>query len=117
MMQSVVKSIGAEAVNKEEPLLILFDTSATEALKKHAIIQDFEEQEIKAVKVGDTIRFDEQEYKIIQVGPVANQHLKAMGHVSVVFKNSETEDQLANALYVEPFVLPVIKEGTIITYA
>lgn len=116
MMQSVVKSIGAEAINKEEPLLILFDTSATESLKKHAVIQEFNEQAIKEIKVGDTLRFDDQEYKITQVGPVANQYLKEMGHVSIVFKEIGTEDQLANALYVEPFELPVIKEGTTITY-
>ena len=35
----------------------------------------------------------------------------------VVFKEIEDDHQLVNALYVSPHTLPVIKEGTVITYA
>ena len=69
------------------------------------------------LKEGDKIFFDEQEYTITQVGPLANENLQTMGHVTAVFKEVAAEDEMANALYLEPFHLPTIKEGTVITYA
>lgn len=117
MMESVVMSIGKEAISQKEPLLILFNETATEELRKFSVIQQFKSKDIKKISVGDSLFFDDQEYTIKSVGPVANQHLEEMGHVSIVFKEVGNEDQLANALYVEPFKLPIIKEGTIIKYA
>ncbi len=117
MMESKVISIGKEAINQEEPLLILFDETATDELKKFSVIQQFNENKKRKINAGDSIYFDEQEYKVTFVGPVANQHLEEMGHVSVVFKKYSEENQLANALYVEPFELPDVKEGTVIRYS
>ncbi|MDT2815131.1 PTS glucitol/sorbitol transporter subunit IIA [Vagococcus carniphilus] len=116
-MESVVMSIGKEAISQKEPLLILFNESATEELRKFSVIQQFKSKDIKKIVVGDCLFFDDQKYTIKSVGPVANQHLEEMGHVSIVFKEAGSEDQLANALYVEPFELPNIKEGTVIRYA
>lgn len=116
MMKSIVKSIGEQAINEKEPLLILFDESATDELKKFSVIQEFEGKTRKSLTKGSIISFDDQEYKVTQVGPVANEHLQSMGHVTVVFKETADEDQLVNALYVEPFKLPTIKSGTVITY-
>ena len=116
MMKSVVKSIGEQAINEKEPLLILFDESATEELKKFSIVQSFEGETRKALTEGSVISFDDQEYTVTQVGPIANEHLQSMGHVTVVFKETADEDQLVNALYVKPFNLPKIKTGTVITY-
>lgn len=116
MMKSVVKSIGEQAISEKEPLLILFDESATDELKKFSVVQAFEGESRKALEVGSSISFDEQNYTVTQVGPIANKHLQSMGHVTVVFKETAEEDQLANALYVAPFILPEIKTGTIITY-
>jgi len=116
-MKSIVKSIGEQAINENESLLILFDETATEELKKFSIIQSFEEKNTKELKEGSKIKFDEQEYTIKHVGPIANKHLQSMGHVTIVFNESPKEDKLANALYVEPYTLPKIKVGTNITYA
>ena len=117
MKKSIVTAIGAEALNEQEPLIILFDNSATEELKKFSVIQEFELTNTKEINVGNTLSFDHQEYTITHVGPLANEHLTAMGHVTVVFKEIEDDHQLVNALYVSPHTLPVIKEGTVITYA
>lgn len=117
MKKSVVQFIGKNAIHPKDPLIILFDESATEALKNVSVIQKFEEQTLREIKVGDVLSFDEQEYTITQVGPLANDNLQAMGHVTVVFKEVGENDEMANALYVEPFILPKIKEGTVITYA
>lgn len=117
MKKSVVKSIGKNAIHPKDPLIILFDESATDALKNVSVIQKFDELNDHLLKAGDTLSFDEQEYKITQVGPLANENLQAMGHVTVVFKEFTAEDEMANALYVEPFILPEIIEGTVITYA
>ena len=117
MKRSVVKSIGEHAISEKEPIIILFDESATEGIKKFSVIQSFEENNEKELKAGGIISFDNQEYNIKEVGPLANKNLQEMGHVTVVFKETTGEDELANALYVEPFTLPKIKEGTVITYA
>lgn len=117
MKKSVVKSIGEQAISKKEPIIILFDESATEGIKNFSVIQSFEEKDNKELKAGDKLFFDNQEYQIKQVGPLANKNLQEMGHVTVVFKEAEGDDDLANALYVEPYIFPEIKEGTVITYA
>lgn len=116
MMKSIVTSIGKEAVNKEEPILILFDETATEELKKFSIIQKFMTKELVEIEEGNTISFDEQEYQVVKVGPLANKSLEEMGHVTIVFQHLDIEHQLDNALYLEPSVLPKITEGTVITY-
>ncbi|MEG0254677.1 MAG: PTS glucitol/sorbitol transporter subunit IIA [Vagococcus sp.] len=116
MMQSIVMSIGEEAINSQEPLLILFNETATEELRKFSIIQRFKTKELKEISVGDYVSFDEQKYKVTKVGPLANKNLEEMGHVSMVFKEVDKEHSLDNALYLEPHVLPNITEETIVTY-
>lgn len=117
-LKSIVKKIGSQAVDPKEQLLILFDESATVELEKFSIIQKRIEGEVteSTLSVGSKVYFDEQEYEIQRVGSVANQHLKAMGHVSVVFSEANPESEMANAIYVTPHQLPQITEGTIITY-
>lgn len=117
MKKSVVQSVGKNAIRPKDPLIILFDESATEALKNVSVIHSFDENTQVELKVGGTITFGEQEYKITQVGPLANENLQAIGHVTVVFKEVAEDDEMANALYVEPFILPEIESGTVITYA
>ncbi|MEG2254219.1 MAG: PTS glucitol/sorbitol transporter subunit IIA [Vagococcus sp.] len=116
MKKSVVTHIGEEAISVKDPLIILFDNSATEALKAVSVIQEFETKEELELIVGGKLLFDEQEYSIKQVGPIANDNLKSMGHVTVFFKEITEDDMSANAVYVEPYIVPEIKKGTIISY-
>ena len=116
MKKAIVRSIGKEAISKKEPLIILFDESATEALENFSVIQRFEKKSENKLTAGNSILFDKQEYKIVEVGPLADENLLSMGHVTLVFKEVGKEDQLANALYLEPYELPTIEVGTIIQY-
>lgn len=117
MKKAIVKSIGKEAISEKEPLIILFDESATEALKNFSVIQQFETKTEKALTVGDSLSFDKQEYKIVQVGPLADENLASMGHVTLVFKEFDQDNKLDNALYLEPHELPTIQVGTVIQYS
>ena len=45
MIQAKITEIGTEAINKEEPMLILFDKTATAALRKYSVIQEVSKDE------------------------------------------------------------------------
>ena len=45
MIQATITEIGTEAINKEEPMLILFDKTATAALRKYSVIQEVSKDE------------------------------------------------------------------------
>lgn len=115
MKRSQIISIGSQAIS-EEPLLLLFDSTATASLKEYSLIQEWEETGALELKTGDVVKVDEQRYTIDYVGPLANQNLKDIGHVTFVFDAVPTEDQIANGLYLTPHRLPEVKVGTIITY-
>lgn len=117
MTQGIVKHIGSQAIDAKDKMLILFGRDATEELKRVSIIQDLNTaaQPIE-LKEGGKISFDKQEYTITHVGRLAINHLNSIGHVTIVFKDAPTEDSLVNAIYVTPFDIPHLTEGTIITY-
>lgn len=115
MKRSQVISIGAQAIG-EEPLLLLFDQTATRSLKEYSIVQEWEDEAALQLKAGDTVKFDDQLYTIAWVGPSANNNLNEIAHVSLVFTDVPAEDQIANGLYLTPHSLPEIKIGTTITY-
>ncbi|MGY3749825.1 PTS glucitol/sorbitol transporter subunit IIA [Vagococcus acidifermentans] len=117
MLTSIVREIGPQALDAKDKMLILFDDKATDMLKQFSVIQKFNSDEPVDLTVGDKIMFDRQAYTIKHVGPVANEHLNSMGHVSLVFGKVPEEDLLANGLYLEPFELPVVNEGTVISYS
>ena len=60
MIQATITEIGTEAINKEEPMLILFDKTATAALRKYSVIQEVSKDEPFSLKAGGTITFDDQ---------------------------------------------------------
>lgn len=55
MIQAKITEIGTEAINKEEPMLILFDKTATAALRKYSVIQEVSKDEPFSLKAGGTI--------------------------------------------------------------
>ncbi|EGP4918759.1 TPA: PTS glucitol/sorbitol transporter subunit IIA [Enterococcus faecium] len=116
MIQAKITEIGSEAINKEEPMLILFDKTATAALRKYSVIQEVSKDEPFSLKAGGTIAFDDQVYTIDYVGPMANGNLETVAHVSLIFDACPEEGQIANGIYLHPHRLPAIGLGSQIFY-
>jgi len=116
MTQATISEIGTSAINSEEPMLILFDQSATSALRDYTIIQEFSTKENFSLNQGDQISFDQQEYTIEHVGPLANENLTTVGHVTLVFEEPPAGDRIVNGIYLSPYQLPEITVGTTIDY-
>ena len=102
MIQAKITEIGTEAINKEEPMLILFDKTATAALRKYSVIQEVSKDEPFSLKAGGTIAFDDQVYTI--------------DYVSLIFDACPEEGQIANGIYLHPHRLPAIGLGSQIFY-
>ena len=117
MTQATVKHIGKNAIDPQERMLILFGDQATTELKKVSIIQEIVgDQPAIDLKEAGKLRFDDQEYTITHVGHLTNEQLNQIGHATVVFQEAPVEDSLANGIYVKPFEIPNISEGSIISY-
>jgi PTS system glucitol/sorbitol-specific IIA component len=115
-MQSRVIQIGEKAIDIKEPMIILFDESATEPLQLVSVIHRFvEPREWFDLEDGDRILFDEQEYRISYIGTHVLNNLQALGHTTMIFKNWD-EERLETSIYLTPHILPTITDGTTITY-
>ncbi len=116
MKQAKIISVGKEAIVPQDKMIILFDETATKDIKKVAIIQSFETGDEIHLDENSTISFGEQTFRVVHVGRLANANLNSIGHISLMFKEVPQEDTLLNAVYVEPYDLPVIEEGATIFY-
>jgi len=116
---ATISAIGPQALSPNDPMVILFDATATEALRAVTLIQDFDDREaLRSVTlaVGDTITIDGQAFTLTYVGQLANENLHAIGHVALVFAPVPEHDRLENALYLGPTTVPAFHVGTNITY-
>ena len=86
MIHATIKEIGAKAVSDQEPILILFDQTATSALRNYSIIQEISSKRSLQLKKGGMISFDQQEYTIDYVGTMANENLTSVGHVTLILR-------------------------------
>lgn len=119
MIKSKVVAIGAEAISKSEPILILFDETASDRLKEVSLIQRFENDAVANydLKVGSPIKIGEQEYQVKYLGGLVKSNLTSIGHTVLNFKELPAKEHLQdNVLYLEPHVMPVVTEGTEIIY-
>ncbi|MGM9903226.1 hypothetical protein A5844_001978 [Enterococcus sp. 10A9_DIV0425] len=116
MIHAIIKEVGTAAFSEKEPLLILFDQSATAALRNYSIIQEITSEVAFSLQIGDSISFDEQEYLIEHIGPLANDNLTTVGHSTLIFGQQSEENKIANGIYLSPYQLPKIKVGTKIVY-
>ncbi len=118
MLESQVMSIGSEAISADDPLLILFDETASDQLRKVSVIQRFSGllPENYDIAVGNKIKFDDQEYTVKYVGELVKSNILMIGHATLNFKDVPENPQ-QNAIYLEPYRLPQIKKGTIIKYS
>ncbi len=116
MIHATIKEIGAKAVSDQEPILILFDQTATSALRNYSVIQEINSKEAFQLKKDGTISFDQQEYTIEHVGTMANENLSSVGHVTLIFDRYVEDSGIANGIYLAPYHLPKIHIGTKINY-
>ncbi|MFD0896654.1 PTS glucitol/sorbitol transporter subunit IIA [Loigolactobacillus binensis] len=116
---STVTAIGANAIETNDPLVILFDQEATPELQAIAVIQEFTEptamQQLTLAE-GDTITIDTKTYTIAYVGDVANQNLQTIGHITLLFAPVPASDRLGNGVYLTTTTKPTFHVGTKITY-
>lgn len=117
MRQVKITQIGEKAIASNEPILVLFNNSATDELKKIALIhEDLDEAKSFNVKDGDKVLFDNKEYLVEKAGEMVNQSLELLGHTTLVFHEPTEKYELPNSLYLSPAELPSIQEGTIISF-
>ncbi|WP_461215234.1 PTS glucitol/sorbitol transporter subunit IIA [Lacticaseibacillus sp. GG6-2] len=115
---ATVTAIGSQALVADDPLVILFDESATVALRDIAVVQQFvsaTNQAAMVLAVGDQLMIDATTYTIAYVGQLANTNLQTIGHVSLIFAPVPAQP-LANALYLTPTVKPKLAVGSQLTY-
>lgn len=116
MIHATIKEIGTKAVSDQEPILILFDQTATSALRNYSIIQEISSKEVFELKKDGIISFDQQEYRIEYVGSMANENLTSVGHVTLIFDKHTKDSGIANGIYLSPHQLPELHVGTEIKY-
>ncbi|CZQ81324.1 phosphotransferase system glucitol/sorbitol-specific iia component [Trichococcus palustris] len=115
-MQSTVIQIGKDAIDKADPVVILFGETATEALQNVSVIQRFQQTDRWTdLRRGDAVFFDEQEYTIAFIGSSVHENLRSLGHTTFMFK-SEGEEPLETSIYSAPYTRPAIMDGTTIMY-
>ncbi|EQM53031.1 PTS glucose transporter subunit IIA [Lactiplantibacillus plantarum EGD-AQ4] len=113
---ATVQSIGDNAIDPKEPILVLFDETATAPLQQIAVVQQFEQPATQlSLVVGSTITIDQQTYTVEYAGGLVEANLTSIGHATLYFK-SVPEKPMDNGLYLTPHQLPQIKVGSVITY-
>lgn len=118
-LTATITEIGPDALNPDDKMLILFDESATDALKTVTVIQRFEQRDQLSgfkFKADQTITINDQTYTITHVGKLADQNFTTIGHVALLFQAAPDVDRLESALYLTPSVMPEIHEGDTIVY-
>lgn len=112
MVKSIVKEIGEFAFFEEEPIIILFNTTAPEGLKEVCVLHDYQaEPSSDLLQVGSKISFGDQEYRVKDIGNLANNSLKELGHASFYFDLAADQELLPGSVSLEPNQVPVIKVG------
>jgi PTS system glucitol/sorbitol-specific IIA component len=115
-MKSVITAIGTDAVTQDEPLIILFNETATKLIKTSAVIQKFTDNELFDLKENDSITFGDQVYTINEVGHMSNSQLQELGHSTLLFEEPTEEKLYANGIYLTPTQLPNLEVGMEIVY-
>ncbi|KRL03015.1 PTS glucitol/sorbitol transporter subunit IIA [Liquorilactobacillus capillatus] len=118
MLKAKVVEIGPEAISKNDPLLILFDETASAQLRRVSIVQRFVEVDGQTfdLTIGDTISIDDQEFKVTYVGQLVKSNMEMIGHATFCFQEVPEQPQ-HNGIYLTPQTFPKIHVGSIITYS
>ncbi|MGM0239972.1 PTS glucitol/sorbitol transporter subunit IIA [Enterococcus sp. AZ103] len=98
---------------EEEKLLILFGQQVTAELLPICVVHEPVEIEKSPLKANGKIKINQQEYHIQSIGDAANQNFDELGHISIYFRNEETE-VLPGAIVASPEVFPSFAIGDFI---
>lgn len=113
---ATVKSIGAQAVSAKEPILVLFDETATESLQQIAVIQQFDQPITSlSLSTGSHLKIDDQVFTVAFAGGLVAANLTSIGHATLYFAPVPAKP-MENGVYLTPTSLPTIKVGSVITY-
>lgn len=120
-IKAKIIKIGTEALSALDPMVILFDETATAALEKVAVIQQFDSKTAEAsldLKTGDQIVIGAIPFDIHQVGTLVQTNLTSIGHVTLIFKEPTVEDKMQSAIYLTnpKHAKPDFKSNEVITY-
>lgn len=119
---STIEAVGSEAINPKENIIILFNETATDDLKKVSVIQKFDKDTAPSsfvLKKDDTVTIDGETFLTLYVGPMVDMNMRAIGHATLVFTDEVPKKPLKNAIYLEKDEddsLPMVKVGDWITY-
>lgn len=117
MKKTKIIEIGPKAISETDPMLILFDDTATDEVKKVALVQELIEEEPNyKITTNSHIHFDDQVYQVEHVGDKVNQMLQEIGHATIIFAERHEDHDLPNTIYVSPYQLPALSVGTEIIY-
>lgn len=120
-IKSKIIKIGPDALTAEDPMVILFDETATAALEKVAVIQRFahkSEEALLDLKVANQIQVGPTTFDIHKIGALVQTNLTSIGHVTLIFREPTAEDQMQSAIYLTnaDHIKPEFKLNECITY-
>ncbi|KRL40557.1 PTS system, glucitol sorbitol-specific IIA component [Liquorilactobacillus nagelii DSM 13675] len=117
MLKAKIVEIGPEAISADDPLLILFDETASSQLRHVSVVQRFispNEQHF-SLKTGGQIKIDEQVYEVAYVGFLVADNMEMIGHATLFFEEVPEQPQ-HNGIYLKPYQIPKLHVGSIISY-
>ncbi|EJF00916.1 PTS glucitol/sorbitol transporter subunit IIA [Liquorilactobacillus mali] len=117
MLEAKVVEIGPEAISKNDPLMILFDETASVQLRRVSVVQHFINSDIKKrdIKSLKNIQIDDQVYEIKHIGELVQSNMEMIGHATLFFA-PVPENPQHSGIYLEPYELPNISVGSVIKY-
>ncbi|MFT8668892.1 MAG: PTS glucitol/sorbitol transporter subunit IIA [Liquorilactobacillus hordei] len=117
MLEAKVVEIGPEAISKDDPLMILFDETASVQLRRVSVVQHFIDLSSKKrnLKNLKKISVDNQVYEIKHIGELVQSNMEMIGHATLFFEPVPEEPQ-HSGIYLEPYKLPDVSVGSVIKY-
>lgn len=117
VVNSVIKEIGEFAYFEDEPIIILFNTTAPEGLKEVCVMHEYHETPTAdLLRKGSRILFGKQEYHVDDIGHLANSSLLELGHASLYFDLAPDQELLPGSIAVSPNKIPKLAEGDAIQF-
>lgn len=101
---TTITSIGANAIDPKENIVILFGEQATVEIKDVAIVQRFDDETPQSsfvFKKDDSVTIDGQTYLALYVGQLVQSNIKVIGHATLIFTSHVPEEKLQNAIYLD----------------
>lgn len=98
---TIVTFIGNKAYDLlQNNMIILFNDNAPPELKSYCVLHN-DSNLLEKIKIGDKLHIDNYLYTVTAVGNVANENLKNLGHIVLVFDGSLTS-QLPGYIHLKP---------------